>query len=97
MEITREDIVAVAELAKLDVTDEEIALYAEQLSNILDYMDKLNEVDTSDVPPTSSVLPLKNVLRADTPADPLSPEDVTANADDAQGNQFRVSAVLDNS
>jgi len=97
VEITREQVEAVAELAKLELSDEEVALYTQQLSDILDYIDKLNEVDTSDVPPTNSVLPLKNVLRADTPAKPLSPEDVTANADDAQGNQFRVSAVLDNS
>jgi aspartyl-tRNA(Asn)/glutamyl-tRNA(Gln) amidotransferase subunit C len=97
MALTREEVQAVAELAKLKLTEEEIALYAEQLNDILAYVDKLREVDISDVPPTASVLPLKNVLRADNPAEPLSSEDVTANASDAEGNQFRVSAVLDNS
>jgi aspartyl-tRNA(Asn)/glutamyl-tRNA(Gln) amidotransferase subunit C len=94
--ITREEVEAVAELAKLELTEDEIEQYAHQLNDILQYVDQLNEVDTSDVPPTASVLPLKNVMRADAVRDPLPPEDVTANAAQAEGNQFRVSAVLDN-
>lgn len=97
MAITRSEVEAVAELAKLQVTDDQIAHYTEQLNRILEYVDKLNEVDTSDVPPTASVLPLTNVLRADTPGSTLPPEKVTRNAADAEANQFKVSAVLDNS
>lgn len=96
MAITREEVEAVAELAKLELSEDEIEQYAHQLNDILQYVDQLNEVDTSDVPPTASVLPLKNVMRADAARDPLPPEDVTANAAQAEGNQFRVSAVLDN-
>lgn len=97
MAITRSEVEAVAELAKLQVTDDQIAHYTEQLNRILEYVEKLNEVDTSDVPPTASVLPLTNVLREDAPGPALPPEKVTANAADAEANQFRVSAVLDGS
>lgn len=97
MTITREQAEAVAELAKLQLTPEEMENYTGQLNNILAYVEKLNEVDTSDVPPTASVLPIKNVLREDVPGDTLPPEKVTRNAADAEANQFKVSAVLDNS
>lgn len=95
--ITREEVEAVAELAKLKISDDDIGRYAEQLNDILNYIEKLSEVDTSNVPPTASVLPLTNVLRDDTVGAALSNEDVVANAADAQDNQFKVSAVLDNS
>jgi len=95
--ITREEVESVAELAKLELTEDEIKLYGEQLNSILEYIDQLNEVDVSDIPPTASVLPLKNVMRDDTTHEGLPPEDVTANASDAEANQFRVRAVLDNS
>lgn len=97
MALTREEVQAVAELAKLPVSEAEAADYADQINKILDYMEKLNEVDTSDVPPTASVLPLKNVLREDTPGPTLPPEKVTKNAADAEANQFKVSAVLGDS
>lgn len=95
MELSREEVRNIAELAKLELTEEEVTLYAGQLSNILGYFQRLQELDTSHIPPTASVLPLKNVLRPDIPAQPLPPEQVIANAPDAEDNQFRVSAVLD--
>ncbi len=94
MEFTSEEVRYVAELAKLDLTNEEVALYAEQLSAVLGYFEKLANVDTSAVPPTASVLPLTNVLRVDNPATPLQPGEATANATDARDDQFLVSAVL---
>ncbi len=97
MAITREEVLNVAELAKLDLSEDEVTAYVEQLSSILDYFNQLNTIDTSNVPPTASVLPLQNVLRTDEPATPLPPEAVTANASEAEANQFRVSAVLDGS
>ncbi|MFZ4813826.1 MAG: Asp-tRNA(Asn)/Glu-tRNA(Gln) amidotransferase subunit GatC [Phototrophicaceae bacterium] len=97
MKFTRETVEAIAELAKLRLSEQEIARYTEQLSSILTYVEKLNEVDTSNVPLTASVLPLQNVLRQDVPATPLTPTEVVANAHQAEDNQFRVSAVLDNS
>ena len=97
MAITIKEVQAVAELAKLDLSDDETTHYTEQLNKILEYVDKLLEVDISDVPPTASVLPIQNVLRDDTPGPTLPPEQVTRNAADAEANQFKVSAILDNS
>jgi aspartyl-tRNA(Asn)/glutamyl-tRNA(Gln) amidotransferase subunit C len=94
MGLSHEEVRRIAELAKLELTDDEVALYAGQLSNILDYFQRLQEVDTSHIPPTASVLPLKNVFRPDTALPPITPEQALANAPDAQDNQFRVSAVL---
>lgn len=92
--LSTEEVRAIAELAKLELTDEEIELYSGQLSAILGYFEKLQQLDTSHIAPTASVLPLKNVLRADEPQPPLPPDAVVANAPDAEGHQFRVSAVL---
>lgn len=95
MELSHDEVRKIAELAKLQLSDEEVALYAGQLSSILGYFRKLQEVDTSSIPPTASVLPLKNVFRADTPAQPMQPEAVVANAAQALGTQFLVSTVLE--
>ncbi len=95
MELSHEEVRRIAELAKLALTDEEVALYAGQLSKILDYFRKLQELDTSHIPPTASVLPLKNVMRPDEAGEPLTPAQVIANAQDKLGDQFLVSAVLD--
>ncbi len=94
MELTPEEVRTIAELAKLDLTDDEVALYAGQLSDIIGYFQRLQQLDTSHIAPTASVLPLKNVLRPDVATAPLAPERVVANAPDAEENQFRVSAVL---
>ncbi len=96
MELSKEEVRKIAALAKLELTDDEVTLYAGQLSSILQYFRKLQEVDTSHIPPTASVLPLKNVFRADDPAPALPVDEVLANAPDAYEGQFRVSAVLDN-
>lgn len=94
MELSHEEVRRIAELAKLELTDAEVTLYAGQLSNVLSYFQRLQAVDTSHIPPTASVLPLKNVFRADEPQTPLSPEEVVANAADSLDNQFRVHAVF---
>lgn len=95
MKLTPEEVRAIAELARLDLTEEEVALYAGQLSEILGYFQRLQALDTAHIPPTASVLPLTNVTRPDVAAPPLTPAEVIANAPDAEDNQFRVSAVLD--
>src|SRR3954463_8657074 len=94
VELSHEEVRKIAELAKLDLTDTEVALYAGQLSNVLQYFQRLQEVDTSHIPPTASVLPLKNVFRPDVPAEPLSPDQVVANAASSQDHQFKVHAVF---
>ena len=92
MEFSHEEVRRTAELAKLDLTDAEIELFAEQLSACLEYFERLQTLDTTDIAPTASVLPLKNVLRDDVAGQALAPEDVVANAPDSRDNQFRVSA-----
>ena len=95
MQLTPEEVRHVAELAKLRLTDEEVAQYAEQLSDILAYAERLQEVDTSSVPPTPYVLPLTNVMREDEPAPCLSNEEALANAPDSENGFFRVRAVFE--
>jgi aspartyl-tRNA(Asn)/glutamyl-tRNA(Gln) amidotransferase subunit C len=95
MHLTPEEVRHVAELAKLHLTDEEVAQYAGQLSAILDYAQSLQSVDTSNVPPTPYVLPLTNVMRADEPALCLANEVALANAPDRVDGFFRVRAVFE--
>lgn len=95
MKIDRATVEHIADLAKLRLTDDEIELYAGQLSAILDAVEQLQQLDTDAIPPTASVLPLRNVFRPDR-AQPSLPRDVAlANAADAADGQFRVDAVLD--
>jgi aspartyl-tRNA(Asn)/glutamyl-tRNA(Gln) amidotransferase subunit C len=94
MELSHDTVRGIAELAKLDLSDDEVVLYAGQLSHILNHFEHLQTLDTSHIAPTASVLPLKNVLRPDVAQTPLTPDQVTRNAPDAQEDQFRVSAVL---
>ena len=84
----------IAELAKLDLDDTEIAMYSEQLSQILAHFEMLQEVNTDHISPTDSVLPLRNVMRADQQSTALTPDEVTRNAPSAEANQFKVNTVL---
>ncbi|MYE26021.1 MAG: Asp-tRNA(Asn)/Glu-tRNA(Gln) amidotransferase subunit GatC [Chloroflexi bacterium] len=93
--LTADDVRAIADLARLELSEDDVARYQRQLSDILDYFQKLEELDTSHIDPTSSVLPLANVMRADEARPALSVEDALANAPDSDGEQFRVRAVLD--
>ncbi len=95
MKIDRATVEHIAELAKLELTDEEIDLYAGQLSAILEYAERLQAVDTDAIPPTASVLPLRNVLRPDQARPSLPREAALANTADPAEGQFRVEAVLD--
>ncbi len=82
-------------LARLGLTEEEKATFEAQLSSILDYMRALSEVDTSNIPPTAQVIPLKNVMRPDQTRPSLPVERVLANAPDREGDFFRVPPVLE--
>ena len=93
--LSHDEVRDIAELAKLDLSEDEIDRYAGQLSAILEYFERLQELDTSHIPPTASVLPLQNVLREDKAGTPLQPDDAVANAPDSAERQFRVSAVLE--
>src|SRR5512143_2789401 len=95
MTLTLEEVEHIAGLARLKLTDEEKARYREQLSAILDYAARLQSLDTSGIPPTSSVLPARTVLRADEPLPCLSREELLSNAPETTENQFRVPPVLE--
>ncbi len=95
--LTREEVLHIAHLARLELTEEEIEQYRQQLSAILDYFQKLQEVDTEGIPPTASVLPPRSVLRPDEPRPGLPREALLANAPDVEDGQFRVPPVLEGS
>ena len=97
MALTREQVAHIAELAKLHLTDQEIDKMARQLSEILDAAARLNELDTAAIPPTASVIPNQNVMRADEVTPSLTREQVLANAPDTDPPRefIRVRAILD--
>ena len=95
MKLSVAQVEHIAELAKLSLTNDEKAHFQEQLSAILEYAERLQALDTSAIPPTATVLPLRNVMRADEPRDSLSREDVLANAPQSEADSFRVQAVMD--
>ena len=92
MAITREEVVHVAKLARLELTDDELARFAEQLNAILEAVGKVSELDLADVEPTLHPLELSNVWAADEPQPPLSVEEALANAPEREGNAFKVPA-----
>jgi len=93
--IDRAMVEHIAELAKLALSEDEVALFAEQLSDVLDYAERLQELDTEAIPPTASVLPLRNVLRPDVAQPSLPREQALANAPDTADGQFRVEPILE--
>lgn len=93
-DLSHDDVRDIAELAKLKLSDDDVAMYAEQLTDILNYFTLLQEVDTSDVSALDSVMPMTSVMREDKASAGLSPDEATANAPDAEAHQFKVSAVL---
>jgi aspartyl-tRNA(Asn)/glutamyl-tRNA(Gln) amidotransferase subunit C len=95
MSLTLEEVEHIAELARLRLTDEEKARYREQLSAILDYFAQLQELDTADIPPTSSVLPPRSVLREDQSRPGLDLNELLHNAPEADNRQFRIPPVLE--
>jgi aspartyl-tRNA(Asn)/glutamyl-tRNA(Gln) amidotransferase subunit C len=92
--LTREEVEHIADLAKLGLTAVEIDTFREQLSAILDHAALLKRLDTDAIPPTASVLPLQNVMRADEVQPSLSQEDALANAPSASAGFFQVKAIL---
>ncbi|HWL93578.1 MAG TPA: Asp-tRNA(Asn)/Glu-tRNA(Gln) amidotransferase subunit GatC [Phycisphaerae bacterium] len=93
--IDDEQVRHIAHLARLKLSDEEIARLGGQLRDILSYVEKLNEVDTAGVEPTAHPLPVRNVFREDVITPSLGVERVLANAPAAAGPYFKVPKVLD--
>lgn len=95
LRISKEEIEHIALLARLCLTEEEKTLFGSQLSSILDYIEKLNELDTKDIEPTSHVLSLSNVIRDDIPAYSIPIEDALMNAPDHTDKFYRVPKIIE--
>ena len=92
--ISRDDVLHVARLARLTLSDEEVERYTEQLSAVLDHAADVAALDTSGVPPTAHPLPLENVLRDDIVEPSLDRDEVLAEAPAAEDGRFRVPPIL---
>jgi aspartyl-tRNA(Asn)/glutamyl-tRNA(Gln) amidotransferase subunit C len=92
MAITKDEVLHVARLARLALTDEEVARFQEQLSAILEAVGKVSALDLANVEPTAHPLDLVNVFDEDEPRPSLAVEEALANAPDREGNFFRVPA-----
>ena len=95
MKLSLAQVEHVARLAQLTLSDQEKELFREQLSSILEYAQRLQQLDTSAIPPTATVLPLENVMRDDQVRPSLPLADVLANAPDTEDGHFRVPVVLE--
>ena len=95
MAITRDEVRHVATLFRLGLSEEDIARFQEQLSQIIDYFQVLQQVDTEGVEPTSHTLALENVMRDDEPRPSFPSDDILANAPFRENSFFRVRAVLE--
>lgn len=95
MPISKEVIEHVAQLAHLGLEPDEVDEMTAQLSSVLDHVTRLQEVDTSEVPPTSHVVPLQNVMRDDEVMPSWPPNDVLANAPRRVDDLFEVQAIFD--
>ncbi|MDD3806563.1 MAG: Asp-tRNA(Asn)/Glu-tRNA(Gln) amidotransferase subunit GatC [Candidatus Marinimicrobia bacterium] len=94
MSISREEVLHIAKLARLSLTEEEVEMYTHQLGEILNYIQKLNELDVDNIEPMKHVLHIVNVLRDDKNLPSLSREDVLKNAPEHDGEYFKVPKVL---
>jgi aspartyl-tRNA(Asn)/glutamyl-tRNA(Gln) amidotransferase subunit C len=92
--ITRADVAHVARLARLELSDEELSTFTDQLGDILDHAADIEALDVGDIPPTAHPLPLINVLRPDEVRPSLDRDEVLAQAPFAEDGRFRVPPVL---
>ena len=93
MAISRDEVLHVARLARLELSEEEVERFAEQLSAILEAVGKVSELDLEGVEPTAHPLDLVNVWAEDDPRPSLSVDEALANAPDREGDSFRVPAA----
>jgi len=95
MPLTREQVLHVARLARIGLTEADVAKFQQQLSSILDHFDILRQIDTEGVEPTTHTLPLESVMAADEPRPSPDRDQVLENAPLVQDGYVRVRAVLD--
>ncbi|MBI5902449.1 MAG: Asp-tRNA(Asn)/Glu-tRNA(Gln) amidotransferase subunit GatC [Deltaproteobacteria bacterium] len=95
MSITKQDVLHVAELARLALSEEEMELYTRQLQRILNYVEKLSELDTSGVVPTTYTVPLAHAVREDRSAPSIPQEEALRNAPEKERGCFKVPQVIE--
>jgi aspartyl-tRNA(Asn)/glutamyl-tRNA(Gln) amidotransferase subunit C len=95
MKLSREEVLHIARLARVALTEDEISRLSEQLSNLLENFQILQKVDTTDVPPTAQSVDLQSVMREDMVETSLPQEEVLANAPHREADCFKVRAVLE--
>jgi aspartyl-tRNA(Asn)/glutamyl-tRNA(Gln) amidotransferase subunit C len=95
MKIDKKVVEYVAHLARLRLQPEEVELYTGQLDRILDYMDKLNSLDTTGIEPTTHVIPLVNVFREDAVDNNFQVEESVGNAPERKGSSFKVPPIIE--
>ena len=95
MKISREEVLHIARLARVALTEEEITKYSEQLSDLLDNFEVLQQVNTDDVPPTAQSVELRSVMREDEVRPSLTQDEILANAPNQEDGSFRVNPVLE--
>ena len=95
MKLSREEVLHIARLARLGLSEDEVEKAREQLSNILENFEVLQQVDTTDVPPTAQSITLQNVMKDDEATTSLPPSEILANAPKKDGEFFRIHAVLE--
>jgi len=95
MKVSREEVLHIARLARLGLSEDDVDRFSKQLSNLLENFEVLQQADTSGIPPTAQAIPLQNVMRPDEAAPSLPPGDVLANAPRREEDFFRVRAVLE--
>ena len=92
--LSKKEVEKIAELARLDLTEKEVAVYAEQLSAILEYVDQLQEVDTKNIEITSQTAGLSNVMREDEVKEYSDPAELIEMSPEHQDNLIKVKAVF---
>jgi aspartyl-tRNA(Asn)/glutamyl-tRNA(Gln) amidotransferase subunit C len=95
MKISKQEVEHVAKLARLELSAQEKEKLTQQLSNILTYVEKLNELDTKGVEPTSHVLDIKNVMRDDVAAPGLAQDRALANAPEKAAGHYKVPLIIE--
>lgn len=95
MKLSHEEVLRIARLARLGLSEEEISKFSDQLSHILENFEVLQQVDTTGVPPTAQSIALQSVMREDEVIPSLPPEAILGNAPKREGDSFKVQAVLE--
>ena len=93
--ITKDDVLRTADLARIAISEEEADIFSDQLTSILAFTEKINELNTDDVKPTTNGITLRNVMRADEEKKIITREQALENASEHEDGQFKVPAIIE--